>query len=83
MTWTPLVVPGLNHLWSPNSQGHSKDFLIRLLLCLETRVCRLLILKIRVRHGLLLNLDLGFEGLNHNNDSKKDGMKTFGNTIVT
>lgn len=36
-----------------------------------------MILKIRVRHGLLLNLDLGFEGLNHNNGNKKDGMKTF------
>ena len=36
-----------------------------------------MILKIKVRHGLLLNLDLGFEGLNNNNDNKKDGMKTF------
>ena len=34
--WTPLAVPGFNPSRSPNSKGHHKDFLIRLLLCLET-----------------------------------------------
>lgn len=74
---TPAV-PGFNHSRSTSSQGHYKDFLIRLLLCLETwrrRACRgqsvATIAKIRVRPVLLLNLGLASEGLNNNSTSHK------------